>query len=436
MQCHRIAGERARFVEHHRIDLRQGFQPLQVAHQHALARQRACCRQHRHRCGQRQGAGTSDDEHRHRHHQRVPRVFRPPPSGSSKGSQQHSHQKRFGDAVRQLGQAWLLQASALHQGHDLCKAGLGAHTFHANFYRRLQVVAASSHRAAFGLVHRGRFTGQQGFVGLGAAFENRAVGRKRLARQDAHRVAHHQAPHRHAGECTISAQALHAVGQAIEHRLQRTGRAVTQAQLQPAPGEQEENEHGQRVEVHLATKDAIGVEGACRAHHKGDAHAKRHGQIHAHLPLAYIAQGTGKERAAGKKDHGQRNHPRGPAQQRFHLLRQIAGLRHVRRPCVHHHLHHAKTGHQPAPQRTAAFHQPLAAHKSIHGRNRAIPRAAHRCHPLRWQHPARLPHHAGATGGGAHIGLQHTGHGLQGIFNGEGTGRAMHSIQHHMRIPG
>ncbi len=70
---------------------------------------------------------------------------------------------------------------------------------------------------------------------------------------------------------------------------------------------------------------------------------------------------TGKERAAGKKAPRAAKSPTRPSAAAFPSLATNRRAGYVRRPCVHHHLHHAKTGHQPAPQRTAAFHQPLAA---------------------------------------------------------------------------
>ena len=263
------------------------------------------------------------------------------------------------------------------------------------------------------------------------------VGRKGLTRQHADGVAHHQAARGHAGEGARGViTPLHAVGQAVHHGLQRTGRAVAQAQLQPAAGEQEEHEHGQGVVVHLLAKDAARVERARRADHKGDRHAQRHRQVHADPAQAHIAQCAGKEGATREHHHGQRDDPGGPAQQLLHLARQVAGLRHIRGPRVHHHLHHAKARHQPAPQGAAAFALALRAGKRIHGRHGAVARVLHGFHPLRGQHPARLPHHAGTARGRTHVGLQHAGHGAQGVFDGERTGGAVHAFQHHMRIPG
>ena len=53
---------------------------------------------------------------------------------------------------------------------------------------------------------------KQGFVSLGAAFENRAVGRKRLARQDPDHVTGQDSAHRDPLEVAIGQPSLHAVG--------------------------------------------------------------------------------------------------------------------------------------------------------------------------------------------------------------------------------
>ena len=71
LQTHAVFGQRAGFVKHHRVHLRQTLQGLDIAQQHALSRQLPGSRQHGGRCGQGQSAWTGDDEHRHRHHQRM-----------------------------------------------------------------------------------------------------------------------------------------------------------------------------------------------------------------------------------------------------------------------------------------------------------------------------------------------------------------------------
>ena len=183
------------------------------------------------------------------------------------------------------------------------------------------------------------------------------------------------------------------------------------------------------------TKHPVRLEGARRADHEGDRHAQGHGQIHADAALADVAQRTAKERTAGKKHHRQRDDPGGPAQQLLHLGGQIARLGHIGGPRVHHHLHHAEARHQPAPQGLAVFAHALVARHGVHGGQGTVAGLAHGRQPLRWQHLARMPHHARALGGCTDLGALHTRNRAQGILDGQGAGRAVHALDDHMRLP-
>ena len=182
-------------------------------------------------------------------------------------------------------------------------------------------------------------------------------------------------------------------------------------------------------------KNPFRREGSDRADDERDDHAQRHGQIHAHAPPTQVPPGTAEEGPTGKNQHGNANHPGSPAQQTLELHQQIAGLGVVGRPCVHHDLHHAKGGQQPAPQGLAVLCQPDLARHRITGRKSLVPRLLHRGHPLRRQHHGWAPHHAGTLGGGAHFGTLHARHGPQRIFDGQRAGRAVHAIQGDVRVP-
>ncbi|MNV21862.1 hypothetical protein D3C71_1128080 [compost metagenome] len=211
LQGHAIPRERAGLVEHDSVHMGQRLQPLQVAHQHTMARQRASGGEHGHRRGQRQRAGAGDDEHSYRHHQGMPRVGRPPVHCSQARCHEHRHQKRPRNAIRQLGKAWLLQRRTFHQCHDLREAGLPARAFHMHLHRRLQVVAARRDRAAHGARHGGGLARQQGFIGVRAAQRDAPIGRKRLARQHTDGVARHHAARGHAHKAAIGSAPLHAI---------------------------------------------------------------------------------------------------------------------------------------------------------------------------------------------------------------------------------
>ena len=64
----------------------------------------------------------------------------------------------------------------------------------------------------------------------------------------------------------LNAQAAGTAGESVEETVKRAGGqrasgAIAHAQLQPTPGQQEEDKHGQRVKVHLVAKQAAGVKG-------------------------------------------------------------------------------------------------------------------------------------------------------------------------------
>ena len=148
LQFHAVAGERAGFVKHHRIHMRQCFQRLYIPQQDTLARQVTGCGQHRSGCGQRQGTWTGDDQHRHRHHQGFARRLAPGPDSSQCGHHQHRQQKRFGDSVGQRGKTRFMQRRGLHQIHNRCIAGGFTQGSDLHAHRFTQIVGTGQHRVA------------------------------------------------------------------------------------------------------------------------------------------------------------------------------------------------------------------------------------------------------------------------------------------------
>ena len=433
---HAITGQSTGFVENHCIHFGQRLQALEVAHQHAVACQRPRSGQHGHGRRQRQSAGAGNDQYRHCHHERMGRIGRPPPQRRQKGCQQNSDQKRPCYAISHLRQSGFLQRCALHQRHDLTKTGGWPRALHQHLHRRLQVVAPCRDQTSRCAQHRLGLARQQCFIGQRLASDDAAVGRKSFTGQHPHGVTGDQSAHGHALEGAVGGTPLHAIGQSVHDRLQRARRAVAQAQLQPSARQQKENEHGEGVKKHLPSKDSGGVKCASRADHERDHHAQRHRQIHAHPPLADIAQGAGKKRPAGKQHYRQADNPRGPAQQALHFGGEVAGQGHVSGPRIHHDLHHAKACYQPAPQRAPVLALALFAGHGIHGGQSAITGFAHRRQPLRRQHQPRLPDHARTLGSSTDLSLRHAGNCTQRLFNGQCAGCAVHALDDHMRLPG
>ena len=431
-----VARQRSGLVEHQRIHGGQRLQPLQIAHQHAAARQGAGRRQHGHGRGQRKRTGTGDDEHGHGHHHGLARVGGPPPDGGGQRRQQHHDEKRPGHLVGQLGQGWLLQRSAFHQIHDLRKAGALTHAVHSHLDNTVQVVAAGGDCIALCAQNRRGLASQKRLIGMGGAAQNPAVCGESLAREHTHHITHTQAARGHTLELSrVRLLTQHRIRQPVHHGFQCTGRAVAQAQLQPAPREQEEDKHGQRVEEDFLTERTGGIKSAQRADDKGDQHAQGHGQVHAHAALGDVLERALEERAATKQHHGQRNHPGCPAQQGLHLQRQVAGPRRVGGPCIHHHLHHAQAGHQPAPQGTARLGLAQLARKCVARGQGAIAGTRYGLHPLRWKHLGGTPLDTGSARCGTDFGCLHSGDSPKRLLDGQRTCSTVHALQNHKGIP-
>ena len=134
-------------------------------------------------------------------------------------------------------------------------------------------------------------------------------------------------------------------------------------QSQPAPNEQEGHEHRQRVEVDLVAEHAAGRESRAAADDEGDGQADRDRQVHPHLAAPQPGARFTEDRRSRKQQHRNAQQPRRPLQQPQHVGRDRAGRGHVRRRCVHHHLHHAEGGDEQAPQRRAFLAQAQCARR-------------------------------------------------------------------------
>jgi hypothetical protein len=382
-QVHPVLGQRAGLVEDDGVHRGTGFQRLQAAHQYALPGQGARGGQRSGRGRERQGTRASDDQHRDGHALGVARVGGPPPGRCRCGGEHDPYQEGAGDAVGDLRQPRLFHGGLLHQRDNARVAGLAAGAFHLHQHHAGQVVAAGDHRLALAPKQRLGLAGQQRLVDAARAGHDAAVGRKHLARQHPDQVAGSQAAHWHPLErAVVAALALYRLRQAPHQRFERTGRTVAQPLLQQPPRQQEEHEHRDRVVPDLVAQEPVRIEshGRAGAECNGDAQRDRH--VHSEAPVAQVARCGREERPTGKQHHRQREHPGCPAQQRLDVGRDLAGCGHVRRHGVHHHLHHAEPGDQPAPQHQALRLQPRHCGHQVTRRNGAVAGALQRCQPM------------------------------------------------------
>lgn len=107
----------------------------------------------------------------------------------------------------------------------------------------------------------------------------------------------------------LAVEPLHTVGQAIHQGFEGACRAIAQAHLQPPSGEEEEDEHGQGVEIDFPAEQALGLKGPQRAHDEGDHHADGHRKVHADATMPHVLPGTLQERPAREQHDGHRDEP-------------------------------------------------------------------------------------------------------------------------------
>ena len=216
--------------------------------------------------------------------------------------------------------------------------------------------------------------------------------------------------------------------------VQRTGRSVAGLELQITPTEQKEHEHGERIEPDLIAPRPRGVECGGRAGHEGHDDAHGHGRVHADALQFEVAPSALKERPAGEKHHRQTQDPTGPAQQLVNVGGDVTGFGHIGGPRVHHHLHHAKTGHEQAPQGFAGFGQALADGQGLLEGQQAVTGLAYGLSQTGQRSLCGVPLQDQAARGRVHLGRSHAGHALQGAFDSVGTGRAIHALHHQHRL--
>ena len=160
---------------------------------------------------------------------------------------------------------------------------------------------------------------------------------------------------------------LHHIGQSVEDFVQRARCAIPHAQGQPAPREQEENKHGEGVEIDRRSPPSTGLKGGQSADAKGDGHAQCHGQVHANAPRFEVLPSALPIGRARKHQNGQAQHPTGPMQELQTVPRDVGTAIHILGSGVHHHLHHAKACHGPLPNHQARFNLSLDARQRIVG---------------------------------------------------------------------
>ncbi len=187
-------GERAGLVEGHGRDRMGDFQRFGVLDQDAVARRHAGAGHDRRRCGQTEGAGAGDDQHRDRIDQCNfgRRASEQPADQGEHGDHQHRRDEHLADPVHQLLDRRLGRLGVFHQADDPRQHSLATERGGAHQQPTLAVDRATGDAVAWRLVHRQALAADQRFVGLAFALDHFAVHRETLARLDQHQVVQAQ----------------------------------------------------------------------------------------------------------------------------------------------------------------------------------------------------------------------------------------------------
>ncbi len=184
---HLPLGERARLVEHHRVDALRALQDLAAFDEDAQSGAPPGPDHDRRRRGQAEGAGAGDDEDRHRRHQPLGGVpASDPPSGEGRQGDDEDHRDKDGrDAVGQPLHRGPGALGLFNQVHDLGQGGVGPHRCGGDGQHALGIDRGSRHLVTRLLVDGHRLAGQHRLVDGRGAVDDLAVDGDLLARADA-----------------------------------------------------------------------------------------------------------------------------------------------------------------------------------------------------------------------------------------------------------
>ena len=241
-------GQSSCLVHYQRVHLAHFLDGASIAEQHPLCRGTPCGHHHRHRRGQPQRTGASDDQHGHCVNQaKHPARFRTEPTPDKEGGNgdEHHHDHKF--ACHHIRHALHGRLRALGIGHHL--NNLRQHGGRTDFFGAHHQGATGVHRGANHIVtkpfgHRHRLASKHGFIDRTAAFGHNAVDRHFLAGTNAQQIPDVNMVQRHVLFAAIRIDAASGLGCQTEQRLDRRRSLRTGLQLDDLA------QHGQRDDDH------------------------------------------------------------------------------------------------------------------------------------------------------------------------------------------
>ena len=425
-------GEGAGLVEHHVGDANQGFDGLRPREDNASSRKRGRGRRQGNRRRQPERAGTSHHEYGNRGPEGASGIDYQPDSQRRGGRSEHHPGECMRDAIGGLDQARLARRSALDQAPDRGRLRFQACGGHAHFERLADVDRSPDEPCAHGLFHGLGFAGEERLIGAADPRKDNPIRRNGVAGCDEHMVPGAQFVGRHAHTCIAAfcktqGERRHPPCQVVQARRCRPPRR----KLHRPRGEQQEDEHGDRIEIDLSATGPGGP-GAGR---KPGEDPERYRDVNAQASRTQVGARGRKERAAGKEDHREREDKAGPSHHLLGLDGERPGVVDVPRHGVHHHLHCAEPGHEQAPERAAPFLcVTLSLPRGIE-RVGVVAKRANGGNDGPEPDLALVPNHLGTPGGIVDRNRPHSGQLAEIAFVEPDAGRTADAFEHQDRFP-
>ena len=320
-------GQRARLVDHQRVDLLHALERFGVLDQHAGLRAAPDADHDRHRRGKAERTGAGDNEHADGSHQAERHArLGPKPGPGAERDQRHDDNDWHEPAGNLIGQPLDRRARALRVRHHLHDLGqqrvaadlLGAHDEAAGLVER-----AGDDLAAGFLGDGHGFAGHQRFVERGPAFEDDAIHRHLLTRTYPQPVADGQRVDFHLVVGAIVADPAGGFWCELKQRLDRAGCRLARAKLKHLAEQHEHGNDGRRLEIDR-NRAAMAAEGGREDSWRdraddavGIGHAGAHRDQREHVEIARDERlrATHEERPAGPQHHGRGEHELDPIRQ-------------------------------------------------------------------------------------------------------------------------
>ena len=256
-----------------------------------------------------------------------------------------------------------------------------------------------------GLGYRQRLAGQHGLVHRAVALDHHAVGGQGFAGPHQDMVAHRQPRHRHLFlvACRPLRQPRGGGGDQLDQFLHCGAGAAARVHFEEAPGQQQKDEHGDRVVIHLAMPGKRAVD----AGDEGGADAQRHRHVHAQRAALEVAPGADEKGPRRIPHHRDGEDQARPAHQQPDFVGHVGGG--VGGQRIHHHLHHAEAGDGETLDRGIALALEDVVGTAGVERVGDVADVGHGLEDRRQLDAAVVPAHPRAAGGVVDLHRQHAG---------------------------